>query len=175
MFLENDEMKFAILYTLNVYKYPLSIERFAELLTWDEEVMSYFDLTILLSELIEDEFIERLYYRNEECVKLTQKGESANEFFYERVPLSIRENIKSLADKEGFDEKTNPNAILTDILPVSRNRYMASMTILDAGTPILELKIDVVHRSEANKAKSILKDHAEQIYKYLCKTIDENK
>ena len=28
---------------------------------------------------------------------------------------------------------------------------------------------------EANKAKSILKDHAEQIYKYLCKTIDENK
>lgn len=26
MFLENDEMKFAILYTLNVYKYPLSIE-----------------------------------------------------------------------------------------------------------------------------------------------------
>ena len=59
MFLENDEMKFAILYTLNVYKYPLSIERFAELLTWDEEVMSYFDLTILLSELIEDEFIER--------------------------------------------------------------------------------------------------------------------
>ena len=52
MFLENDEMKFAILYTLNVYKYPLSIERFAELLTWDEEVMSYFDLTILLLSLI---------------------------------------------------------------------------------------------------------------------------
>ena len=81
MFLENDEMKFAILYTLNVYKYPLSIERFAELLTWDEEVMSYFDLTILLSELIEDEFIERLYYRNEECVKLTQKRRISQRVF----------------------------------------------------------------------------------------------
>lgn len=174
MFLEKDEMKFAILYTLKAYSYPLSLERLAELLTWDEEVMSYFDLTIMLSELIEDGFINRLYYRSEECVSLTEKGEDTNEFFFERIPASIRERIKGLAAKESFDEKTNPNAVYSEIVPVARNRYMASLTMLDSGTPMLELKIDVGHRSQANKAKEILKNKADEIYKYLLKTLDEN-
>lgn len=173
MFLKKDEMKFAILYTLKVYGHPLSLEKLSELLTWDEEVMSYFDLTILLSELIEDEFIERLYYLNAECVELTQKGSEANEFFFKRIPTSIRERLKGFADRDCFDEKTNPNATLSDIIPIAHNRYMASLTMLDGGTPILELKLDVGHRSEASRVSKILKKNADQIYKYLCEKLDE--
>lgn len=175
MFLEKDEMKFAILYTLKVYSYPLSVEKLAEVLTWDEEVMSYFDLTIMLSELIEDEFIERLFYRSEECVRLTHRGEDANQFFSERIPAAIRARLKEFARKDSFDERTNPNGVITDIEPVGNNRYMASLIMLDTGSPILELKIDVGRKSQANRAKSILKNKAEEIYKYLCKTLDEDK
>lgn len=175
MFLENDEMKFAILYTLKVYTYPLSLEKLARVLTWDEEVMSYFDLTILLSELIEDKFIERLYYLNEECVKLTELGLDTDEFFSKRIPLSIRQRIKETAARDNFDEKTNPNAVLSDILPVSVNRYMTELKILDAGSPILELKMEIGQKAQAEKARDVFKKKSQEIYAYLCKILDENE
>lgn len=175
MFLENDEMKFAILYTLKVYNHPVALEKLARVLTWDEDVMSYFDLTILLSELIEDSFIERLYYLNEECVKLSPRGDDTAEFFSQRVPASIRQRIKELADKDNFDEKTNPNAVMSEIIPIAINRYMAELKLLDSGAPILELRIDVGQRSEAERVKDILKSKSEEIYAYLCKILDENK
>lgn len=173
MFLEKDEMKFAILYTLKQYKYPISLERLTGLLTWDENVMSYFDLTIMLSELIEDGFIERLYYRNEECVRLTGKGIDTDEFFRGRVPGSIRRKIRAAAESEEFDEKTNPNGIVSEIIPVGGGRYMAAVTMLDAGSPMLELKIDAGYKYEASRAKDTLKRKAGEIYKYICKTLDE--
>ncbi len=175
MFLENDEMKFAILYTLKVYNHPVSLEKLARILTWDEDVMSYFDLTILLSELIEDSFIERLYYLNEECVRLSSRGEDTAEFFSERVPGSIRQRIKETADRDSFDEKTNPNAVISEIIPVALNRYMAELKILDAGTSIFELRMDVGRRAEAERAKEILKSKSEEIYAYLCKILDESE
>lgn len=174
MYLENDEMKFAILYTLKVYNHPLSLEKLSQLLTWDEDVMSYFDLTILLSELIEDRFIRRMYYMNEECVELSDKGDTTNEFFFERVPSSIRQRIKDFAAGDNFDKKTNPNATIADIIPIATNRYMAELKILDSGSPILELRIDVGQRDKAEQAKEILKAKSKEIYTELCKMLDEN-
>ena len=172
MFLENDEMKFAILYSLKVYSHPVSLEKLAALLTWEEDVMSYFDLTILLSELIEDGFIERLHYRNEECVTLTDRGADANEYFCGRVPGSIRESIKDTAKKDEFDEKTNPNAVMSEIVPIAFNRYMAELKMLDSGSPILELSIDAGQRSEAERAAEILKSKSAEIYGFICKILD---
>lgn len=175
MFLENDEMKFAILYSLKVYSHPVAIEKLARLLTWQEDVMSYFDLTILLSELIEDGFIERLYYLNEECVKLTDKGADTNEFFFGRVPESIRNRIKETAAGDMFDEKTNPNAVISNAAPISANRYIAELKILDGGSPILELSIDAGERVKAEAAAKTLKDKSNEIYAYICKVLDESE
>ncbi len=174
MFLEKDEMKFAILYALRQYPHPLSLTRITELMTWDENVMSYFDLTIMLSELIEDGFIERLYYRDEECVRLTGKGVDADGFFSGRVPPSIRARIRSVASREDFDEKTNPNSVTAVTEPLGEGRYAAALTMLDRGEPMLELKIDAGNRVQAGRTARLLKKNAAEIYKYICKTLDEN-
>ena len=175
MFLEKDEMKFAILYTLRQYSHPLSVSRLIELLIWDENVMSHFDLMIMLGELIEDKFIERLYYREEECVKLTGRGTQTDDFFRGRVPSSIRKRIKEVAARENFDEISNPNGIIGEIIPSNGGRYMASLLMLDSGSPMMELKIDVGHRLQATRAAKILKNNADEIYKYICKTLDESE
>ena len=46
MFLERDEMKFAVLYTLKRYVEPASMGQLTEILTWEKEVMGYFELAI---------------------------------------------------------------------------------------------------------------------------------
>ncbi len=173
MFLEKDEMKFAILYTLRQYPHPVSLTRLTELLTWDENVMSYFDLTIMLSELIEDGFTERLFYRNMECVKLTDRGIDADDYFADRVPASIRKKISDAVKREEFENLVNPNGVTTEIEPAGGGRYIAAVTMMDGGSPILEIKLDAGHRLQAARTAEALKNRAPEIYKYICKTLDE--
>ncbi len=175
MLSEKDEIKFAILYTLRQYPYPLSLTRLTELLTWDENVMSYFDLTIMLSELIEDGFIEQLFYKNSECVKLTGRGTDTEDFFRDRVPKSIRKKIASAVRREEFEELVNPNGVTAEVIPAGGGRHTAALTMLDGGSPILEIKIDAGQRLQAVRTAEALKEHAAEIYKYICKTIDVNK
>ena len=52
---------------------------------------------------------------------------------------------------------------------------MASLLMLDSGSPLLELKIDVGHRLQATRAAEILKNKADEIFKYICKTLDESE
>ena len=69
MYLEKDEMKFAILYTLEKNVEPMSMSLLCEVLTWDKNVMGYFELAEMLAELIEDNYAERVNYRGEEAFR----------------------------------------------------------------------------------------------------------
>lgn len=164
MFLERDEMKFAILYTLKRYVEPANMPNLCEILTWDKEVMGYFDLAVMLNELIEDGYVESRYYRDDQSFCLTEKGADTNSFFFERVPKSIRRRIDEAVGAIKFAEQTDPNAIRTEILPVAPYQYMASLQMLDASTPLLELQVFAGSRAEAEKAAKALKTHAEEIY-----------
>ena len=57
MFLEKEEMKFIVLYVLKQYKAPITSDAFYEILTWDKEIMGFFDAAEKLSELIGDAWL----------------------------------------------------------------------------------------------------------------------
>ena len=165
MFLERDEMKFAILYTLKRYVEPVDMQSLSEVLTWEKEVMGYFDLAVMLNELIEDGYVEQKYYKNNQSFCLSNKGKDTNDFFFERIPKSIRKKIEEQVALIKFADQADPNAIKTEILPVAPYQYMAALQMLDAGTPILELKVFAGSKAEAEKAAKALKKNADDIYK----------
>ncbi len=165
MFLERDEMKFAILYTLKRYVEPANMSELVEILTWDNKVMGYFDLAIMLNELIEDDYVESTYYRNEQAFALNAKGNDTNDFFFERVPKSIRRHIDEAVGAMKFQDQTDPNAIKTEILPIAPYQYMASLKMLDANTPLLELQVFAGSKAEADRAAKTLEKQAADIYK----------
>lgn len=165
MFLERDEMKFAVLYTLKRYVEPASMGQLTEILTWEKEVMGYFELAIILNELIEDGYVEQTHYRDEQAFCLSQKGSDTNDFFFERVPKSIRRRIDEAVGAVKFADQADPNAIKTEVLPVAPYQYMASLQMLDASTSILELKVFAGSRAAADKAVKQLKRQAADIYK----------
>lgn len=165
MFLERDEMKFAILYTLKRHGEPANMPKLSEILTWDNKVMGYFDLAIMLNELIEDDYVVRTHYRNDESFILSEKGKDTNDFFFARVPGSIRRHIEETIASMKFQEQVDPHAIKAEILPVAPQQYMASLQMLDASTPLLELQIFAGSRAEADQAAKILKAQAAEIYK----------
>ncbi len=171
MFLERDEMKFAILYTLKRYVEPVDMQNLSEVLTWEKEVMGYFDLAVMLNELIEDGYVEQKYYKNNQSFCLSDKGKDTNDFFFERIPKSIRKKIESQVALIKFADQADPNAVKTEILPVAPYQYMASLQMLDAGTPILEMKVFAGSKAEAEKAAKSLKKNADDIYKDIISKI----
>ena len=172
MFLERDEMKFAILYTLKRYVEPINMPTLSEVLTVDKEVMGYFDLANLLSELIEDHYVAMKYYRNDQCFYLSDKGADTNDFFFERVPKSIRTHIENAVGAIKFADQADPNAVMTEILPIAPYQYMASLKMLDAGTPLMELQVFAGSKADAEKAVKALRKNSAEIYNDIIKRMD---
>ena len=108
--MEHDEMKFSILYTLDKYVEPITMTELCDILTWEKQVMNYFDLALMLNELIEDGFVQSKFYRDEHAFSLTEKGTETNSFFFERIPPSVRRRIDSVISERKYDEQYNPNA-----------------------------------------------------------------
>lgn len=171
MFLEHDEMKFAILYTLKKYIEPISMTELCDILTWEKQVMNYFDLALMLNELIEDGFVDSKFYRNERAFQLSEKGDETNAFFFERIPPSIRKKIDSEISERKYEEQYNPNSVSTEVIPIAPHQYMSALTMLDANLPMLELKIHIGSRADSERAAKILKKEAENIYKDIIKRI----
>ncbi len=175
MFLDREELKFAILYTMKRYVEPMDVTRLQDLLNRELELLDYFKLSELLDELMEVRYIREVFYKNEQCYELTKVGLATNEFFFERIPGSVRKKIEKQVSTVKFGEQADPNAIHTEILPTAPQQYMASLQMLDAGDPILELKLFAGSRAQAEKMAKKLKTQAYEIYQGLVDKLEDKK
>lgn len=167
MYLEKEEMKFAAVYAIKQYKAPLAVHRLYEIFTWDKEIMEYFDLAGVLAELLEDKYIYKKYYRNEESLCLTELGEEAYTFFRNRIPYSIRERIDSAIGKVKYDEIADPNAIKAEVVLAAEEQYMAKCSINENKVPILELSLNMGKKSHAERVAKFFKENADDIYEKI--------
>ncbi len=174
MYLEKEEMKFAALYAIKQYKAPMQENRLYEIFTWDKEIMEYFDLSEVLFELSEDKYVSTKFYRNEEALCLTERGEEAFSFFKKRVPASIRERIDAAIGEIKYSELSDPNIIRSEIVPVADEQFMSRLSISENKHPVLELSINMGKRTQAQKVADYLKDNADRIYKEILKICTED-
>lgn len=164
MYLEKEEMKFAALYTVKQYKAPLSMSRIYEILTWDGQVMEYFDLAAVLDELLEDGYLEKKFYRDEEAFYLTKDGESADLFFKKRVPFSVRHNIDEVIGHIRYDELAAPDAVRAEVIPVTEELYGAKCTIVEGRATMLDMVINMGTKAQAQRVADYFKENADEIY-----------
>ena len=169
MYLDKEEMKFAVLYTVKQYKAPISMSRIYEILTWDKDVMDYFELSEVLAELVEDGYLLNKYYRNEEAYSLTDKGEDAHIFFSERVPFSIRARIDDAIGKIHFDEVSDPNAVRAEVVPLNETQYGVRFSVFDNKNLMLEMTINTGTKWQAEETAAKMKENAQNIYGEIVK------
>ncbi len=169
MFLEKEEMKFIVLYVLKQYKAPITSDTFYEILTWNKEIMGFFDAAEKLSELVSDNYIEKTFYRNESCYTLTEDGNRAIELFAERFPKSVKNRIDAAIGKIRYDALSDPNAVYAEVLPVNRTDFAARCTYLEDHTPMLELSLNAGSKKQAEAAAKYFKEHSKEIYEGILK------
>jgi len=174
MYLEKEEMKFAAVYAIRQYKAPIAESRLYEIFTWDKEIMEYFDLSASLAELLEDGYIIKKFYRTEEALCLSDKGDEAFLFFKERVPYSIRARIDSAIGRIKYDELADPNAIRGEVVLAAEEQYMAKCSIIENKVPVLELSLTMGKKVQAQKVADYFKKNADRIYEEILKICTEN-
>lgn len=175
MYLEKEEMKFAVLYAVKQFKAPISMSLTYEIFTWDKEIMEYLDLSEVLAELIEDGYILQKFYRNEEAFSLTESGEAAYVFFRERVPKSIRTRIDDAIGRVKYDELVDPNAVRAEVVLAAEEQYMAKCSISEDKVPMLELSINMGRRHHAERVAEYFKKNAQKIYEEILRLCTEEK
>ncbi len=164
MFLEKEEIKFIVLYVLKQYKAPITSEAFYEILTWDKEIMGFFDAAAAMSELVSDKYAEKTFYRNEECYTLTEDGIKAIGLFKKKIPKSIQNRIDSAIENRRYDALSAPDAAYAEVLPVNHKDFMARCTLLQNHTPMLELSLNAGSEAQAKAVSKYFKNHSKEIY-----------
>lgn len=170
MYLEKSEEKLAVLYTIDKYEAPLGITKLFEIMTWEKQVMEYFELSEILFELMEDKYIEKTFYRNNEAYALTSKGEEALSLFTERIPPAARTRINDAVGKIKFDCVIDPNSVTAEILPTDGNQYSLRCGINENGVPQMELTLNLgSSKLSASLAAENFKENADKIYNEIIK------
>ena len=170
MYLEKSEEKFAVLYTIDKYEAPLDITTLFEIMTWEKQVMEYFELSEILFELMEDNYIEKKYYRDVEAYVLSDKGKEALLLFSERIPPVVKHRINDAVGKIKFDSIIDPDAVTAEVVPMGDNRWGVRCSIKEDGIQQLELYLNFdSSKLPASLAAENFKKNADKIYSEILK------
>ncbi len=175
MFLEKEEMKFIVLYVLKQYKAPINSDTFYEIITWDKEIMGFFDAAEKLSELVADNYIEKTFYKNESCYALTEDGNRAIEIFGERFPKSIQNRIDNAIGKIKYDTLSDPDAVYAEVLPATHQDFMAHLSYYQEHKPLMELRLNCGSRAQAEAVAKYFKENSDKVYKEIFKICNSEK
>ena len=114
-----------------------------------------------------DNYIYQKYYRNEESLCLTERGEEAYTFFKSRIPFSIRERIDSAIGRVKFDEIADPNAVRAEVVLAAEGQYMAKCSINENKVPIMELSLNMGKKNHAERVAKYFRENADEIYEEI--------
>ena len=174
MYLEKEEEKFAVLYTVLTYETPIDITRLYEIMTWEKQVIEYFELSEILFELSEDGYIEKKFHRNEEAYALTEKGKEACSLFSDRVPPSVKERIKDAIGKIKYDDILAPDFVKAEIFPSGENGCDLRCSIAEGGKLQFEMTVNFgTSELSANLAAENFKKNGREIYGEILKLLVE--
>lgn len=171
MFLNDDEMKFAVLYAMNSFEVPITADTLTRILTWDKGIMGYFDVRSVLLTLKEDKFIEDNYYKNDNAYALTELGGQTNELFAKRLPKSVRAGIDEAVGNIKYDTLIKPAHAKGEIAVAEGEEYFSTLTVTDGEAAMMELKLRIGARDGAREVAKYMETHADEIYNAVLKTV----
>lgn len=175
MLLSDDEMKFAVLYTMKAFEVPITADILTRILTWDKDVMGYFDVQSVLLTLKEDKFIEDNYYKNDAAYALTELGSQTNELFCKRLPKSVRVKIDEAVGNIKYDTLIKTQRGTGEIIPSESGEYFSALTVTDGEETVMELRLRIGDRDSARNVAKYMEDHADDIYNSVLKSVFPNE
>ena len=157
-------IQFIIMYALNGADEPMPYADMLTVIQGNCEI-SFTDLQLGLDNLVNTGHVSQRKITDMVYVyDLTQKGRYVIEFFYNHIPLIIREPIdKSI--KELYIEKRRKEAVRAGIDPINQKEFNVECNLYDDDKlPIMSLRLYAGTRDEAERMAEYFKANSAKVY-----------
>jgi hypothetical protein len=160
---EADDIKILICYLLKSVARPLSFDNLNEILQHDG-LCNYFGFASALNELQKSGHIELVKEGESECYKASDLGAGTAEMFERRLPLTIRERAVNAAVRLlARIKRESENRV--EIAEEDSGGFGVTCSVLDMGDTLMQVKLLVTDRAQAEAIKRQFQSCPEIIYK----------
>ena len=86
-----EDIKFLVLFAMDLLPFPVSFSTIVDLTTWCDEGFGYFELSEAFYEMVPTGHIEEIPDKGETLYAITEKGREATRIFEKQLPYPVRE------------------------------------------------------------------------------------
>ena len=154
--------KLLILYILDKINMDLTNSQITQVVL-ETEMMNYFSLQQILSQLMDSKFIKLYKDSGREYYCLTQKGLETLEYFLTRIPQDYASKIDKYI-------KNNKESLLADtqvkssFVKQSENEFIVNLRVIENQSNLIDLNLNVSSEKQANHICNNWKKNASHMY-----------
>lgn len=160
---DSDNIKILICYLLNSVDRPLSFENLNEIIQ-NDGLCNYFGFASALHELLVSGHVDLIKENDSEFYKVTSIGTGTAELLERRLPAAVRDKAINAAVKLLARIKRESENIV-EIVEDGKGGFNVICRVLDMGDTLMELKLFVADRVQAEAVKRQFQNYPEIIYK----------
>jgi predicted transcriptional regulator len=167
-------VKLILLYVLDQMEIPVTSETLNEMCCSQNNWLSYMTLTEVLPELVDARFVSACTNAGTDYYKITQEGRDCLNYFFMKIPSSIRKDIGSYIKKNRQTYKRKQE-YFRDYYKNRDGTYTVNLKIIDPTCSKLELKLNVANRAEAITVFKKWNESASDVYSAIYKILIEGE
>ncbi len=161
--------KLIILYFLSKAGQPVPNAIISDFIL-DNNYTDYFSIQQTLSALSEDGMIKANHTRSAAYYEITPSGEETLEFFCGQLPNGTKRQIEDYFRKNKIS-MADSMAVRTDFKKLKANEYLATCSIIERGSTVMEVSLNLPSEEAAIGACKRFKEKKQEIYSMLFKSL----
>lgn len=167
------ENKLILLYAIGALNIPVSNLQITKIIL-ENRFMNYFSLQQHLDELCESNYLLCEKKESKLLYSLTESGKESLKHLSNLIPQGIRKNIDSNIKTEKR-KIMNQTMITADYTPESENEFVVVCKINEGTFNLLELRMTVGSRNDAQSICDNWKNHSQSIFPELIDILTKNR
>lgn len=163
--------KLILLYIVKSYPYNFSKNELTEFIL-EKNYLNFFLIQQYLKELIESEFIEVSLVEDVERYSISKKGNLALDYFHNKVPPIIKEELNIEANTYQAKKKEETQ-VIAELFKKEDNQYLVNLKLVENENTLFSLYVDVPSMEQAELFCDSWKKKTDFIYSNILKLFIE--
>lgn len=164
-----EDIKFLILFAMDLLPFPVSFSTIVDLTTWCDEGFGYFELSEAFCEMVPTGHIEEIRGEGETLYAITDKGREATRIFEKQLPYPVREAAQRSALRVVRQIRRDAGIHVT-LTEHGENDLTVRMEM----EQVFAVEMNVVSRGQAAMLEHTFKANAEAVYQTLLTAMTQN-
>ena len=167
------ENKLLVLYVIKSLKQPISNTQLTEIIL-ENNFINYFTLQQYISELEYSDFVKYIEKNEKKLISITDKGEKVLSFFNDRIAQIKRDIIDNYISAT-IENIKKELTIYSDYTIDNNDSYIVNLRAFEDESLLIDLKVSVPSKKQANALCSKWKDDPSTIYTKIIQSLfDDN-